>query len=75
MNIPTEYIYGYEKARAVDPERADNYVAHTQIGDPEADALMEELSDLPRSEATRYLQAAMDAEDESELADAPPLMR
>ena len=75
MIVPTDYIPGYEKARAIDPERADNYVAHTKIGDPEADALMEELSELPRSEATRYLQAAMDAEDEKELADAPPLMR
>ena len=28
-NIPTDYKPGYEKARAVAPEIASNYVAHT----------------------------------------------
>ena len=33
MNIPTDYRQGYEKARAVAPDIADNYVAHTLIGE------------------------------------------
>ena len=43
MNIPTDYELGYEKARAVAPDIADNYVAHTLIGDPLAEAMTEDL--------------------------------
>ena len=34
---------GYERARLVEPEIADNYVAHTTIGDPEADPVVDLL--------------------------------
>ena len=34
MKIPTDYAIGYEKARAIAPDIADKYVAHTLIGDP-----------------------------------------
>ena len=53
MELPTAYIPGYEKARAIDPETAANYIAHTTIGDPDADALMAELSALPARENIR----------------------
>ena len=44
MRIPSDYIEGYEAARALDPEMASNYVAHTTVGDPEADYVIERLS-------------------------------
>ena len=44
MNMPSAYTKGYEAARAIDPVRARNYVAHTVIGDPKADELLEELA-------------------------------
>ena len=75
MNIPHAYLPGYEKARALDPERATRYIAHTTIGDPEMDAVVEELSTLGPGEGYRFIQAFMDHEDESVMRDAPPLLR
>ena len=74
MKIPTDYVDGYERARAVNPELADRYLAHTVVGDPEADALMEELSALDPEQVYRFLQAGMDEEEEV-LRDAPPLLQ
>ena len=34
MNIPTDYEAGYENARAIAPDVAAKYIAHTHIGDP-----------------------------------------
>ncbi len=74
MRVPTDYRDGYERARAVDAELAERYVAHTLIGDPDADALMEALAPLEPEQAHRFLQAGMDREAEG-LRDAPPLVR
>lgn len=74
MSIPTDYIEGYEQARAVNPELADKYVAHTLIGDPEADALMEELATIDPEKGFRFLQAGVDQEKDV-LRDAPPLVQ
>ncbi len=71
MNIPTDYAEGYPKARKIDAERADRYVAHTTIGDPDADAMMDELAGIPQAEAMEYLRAGMEAEYRSLLVDAP----
>ena len=60
-DIPTDYLAGYEKARAIDPERADRYVAHTVIGDPLAEAAAEDLAALDREEATRFIEIGMNA--------------
>ena len=70
MNIPTDYAEGYEKARLVNPTLADLYVAHTTVGDPEADALVEELASLGQGRVGRLFHAAMD-EDYAALKDAP----
>ena len=70
MKVPSDYVAGYEKARAIDPELADNYVAHTTLGDPVADALMEDLSTIGQRETGRLIQAAMN-QDDSGLRDAP----
>ena len=74
MKIPTDYIEGYERARAVDPEFADNYIAHTHIGDPEADALVAVLAPLGQDESSRFIQAGI-AQDEKALREAPQVAR
>ena len=71
MKIPTDYGPGYEMARALEPEIASNYIAHTAIGDPEADAVVQELFTLDPGQSGRFIQAAMDGDEET-LAAAPP---
>ena len=70
MRIPTDYLAGYERARSVDRELADNYIAYTTVGDPEADAMVEELWDLGQRDMGRLVQAAMN-QDDAGLRDAP----
>ncbi len=74
MNVPTDYLEGYEKARAIDAELTDRYVAHATIGDPEADAVMEEIASLGREEGNRFVHAGME-QDEDGLRAAPQLVR
>ena len=74
MNIPTDYLEGYERAKAVNPGLAENYVSHTTLGDPEADAMMEELSTVDADEGFRFLKAGMD-EEQDVLRDAPPTVQ
>ncbi len=72
MKIPTDYDNpGYGRACALDPEMADNYIAHTMIGDPLADAAVEVLSTLKRSESNRLISAYMSFPDGTDLPDAP----
>lgn len=70
LEIPADYLPGYEKARRIDQGLADNYIAHTHIGDPVADALIEALSTLPRTQAYRFIEAGMNR-DTTALRDAP----
>ena len=74
MRIPSAYQEGYEKARLLNPDLADKYIAHTTIGDPVMDEVVEEISAIPRSEATRLIQAGMD-ENYELLRDAPQALR
>ena len=74
-SIPTDYRAGYEKARQMAPETAANYVAHTLIGDPLADAMLEDLSDVSRQEQALLFQAALLEQDWESLADAPSSAR
>lgn len=72
MNTPTDYNNpGYGRARALDPEMAENYLAHTTIGDPLADAAVEALSSLKRSESAQLVRAFMDSANGDSLPDAP----
>ena len=75
MKIPSDYDVGYPKARKVDPEMADNYLAHTHIGDPVAEAMAEDLAELGPSKSWPILQAAMDNPTEETLRDAPASVR
>ncbi len=74
MDVPTDYRAGYARARRVDRETADNYVAHTHVGDPVMDAVVEELAGLPRDQSAALLRAGMD-QDRDGLKGAPPLLR
>ncbi|MCY3910910.1 MAG: oxygenase MpaB family protein [bacterium] len=72
MNTPTDYDNpGYAQARALDSEMAENYVAHTMVGDLLADAAVEALSTLKRSESNRLIAAYMSPPDGKDLPDAP----
>ena len=75
MIIPTDYLNGYEQARQADPEQADKYLAHTHIGDPLAEAMTEDLSELDTAEQWRLIQAAMNEEGEGALRNAPASLR
>ena len=74
MTIPTCYEEGFPRARALDPEIASRYIAHTLIEDPEADAVVDLLASLEPTAAARFVSAAMD-QDEDELASAPRVLR
>ena len=74
MDIPATYVSGYEKARQLNPELAANYVAHTTIGDPAADAAIGELLLLEPPEIARLIQAGIDGNAEA-LRTAPPRVR
>ncbi len=72
MKIPTDYGNpGYTRARALSPEMAENYLAHTMIGDPLADAAVEALSKLKRSESNHLISAYMSVPDGNDPPDAP----
>lgn len=72
--IPSDYIAGYEKARLVEPEIADNYIAHTTIGDPDADPVVDLLFSMPAPERARLVEGWM-GQDEQIVRDAPELVR
>ena len=74
-NIPTDYRAGHEKARKLAPETADNYVAHTLVGDPLADAMMEDLAGVSRQEQALLFQAALQDRDWHDLPDLPASAR
>ena len=42
MQIPAGYREGYAKAQARNPALAGRYIEHTLVGDPLADALVDE---------------------------------
>ena len=46
MNMPTDYIQGYEKAHIAGPQLADNYIAHTLIGDPLGEEMAADLEEF-----------------------------
>ena len=71
LAIPSDYVASYERARAVDPERARNYIVHTMIGDPLCDDMMTQLAEVPLREADRFIRAAIEDPDDPALKDAP----
>lgn len=74
MRIPTDYAAGYAEARLVDAELARNYIAHTVVGDPVADAFIAEIDKLPVDEANRLITAGM-RRNEKILSRGPSFVR
>ena len=72
--MPTCYADGFRKAYKIDPDIASNYIKHTTVGDPDADAVIEELSTLDPTLMMRYINAEMDR-DKDQLADAPSILK
>ncbi len=71
LTIPTDYTAGYENARKRAPDVADNYMAHTHIGDPLGEAMVRDLAELGSAESRRLLEAAMNQEGDEALRNAP----
>ena len=71
LAIPSDYVAPYERARAVDPSRAANYIVHTMIGDPVCDEMMVQLAEVPLREADRFIRSAIEDPDAPALKDAP----
>lgn len=69
--VPSDYRPGHEKARQVDLDVADNYIAHMMVGDPEADALMGELDGIDQRQTSHWVKCAMDDPYHSALRAAP----
>ncbi len=62
LSIPSVYIKGYEKARAVNPQLAEKYIEQTTIGDPPADAIIDALALYDPGDRNRLIKAAMQQE-------------
>ena len=74
MQIPSDFVEGYEKARLRDPEVAATYVSHLLVGDPDADAVVEDMASLSQDESAGYIKAAME-QNETVMRDAPESLR
>ena len=57
--IPSAYRDGYEKARAVDPDLAEQYIRQTTASDGPADAVMDALAGFDTGEVNRLVQTCM----------------
>ena len=74
LKIPVNDRLGYEKARQIDPVLAETYIAHTHIGDPPADAVVEALTPLGGAEFHRLITGAMN-QDTAVFDEAPRELR
>ena len=74
MRVPSAYRFGYRRAIPIDLDTAQNYIAHTTVGDPVMDAIAAELATVPREQVHEFIQAGMQ-EDRDGLKHAPQLLR
>ena len=74
MQIPSDYIEGYEQARLRDPELAATYISNLLVGDPGADPVIEDLASLSQDDTAEFIKAAME-QNESVMRDAPESLR
>ena len=63
MRVPSIYAEGYQKARLIDPALIDRYAAHMWVGDPLADAAMQDVASLGGREAVRLIGGAIELEE------------
>ena len=72
MRVPSDYDNpGCTRACALEPEMAENYLAHTVVGDPLADAAVEVLTSMKRSDSSRIISAYMRIPDGQKRPEAP----
>ena len=71
LAIPTDYVASYERAKAVDPNRARNYIVHTMVADPVCDEMMAQLDAVQLRDADHFIRAAIENPDDPALRDAP----
>ena len=74
MQIPSSYQPGYKEALQTDPDLAKTYIQHTLIGDADADALIDAISDFDYEQQGEIIRAGMNL-DEEKLRDAPQAVR
>ena len=74
LKVPSSYAKGYEQARSLNPEFADNYIRHTMIGDEDLDPVMDELFGMPPGEMHQYIHAGLHQEEEW-LSKAPEILQ
>ena len=72
--IPELYKAGYERAVAINPELATQYIRYTVIADPPADRAVESLSHLGTPEVNHLIRGALHL-DTTVLAGAPRPLR
>lgn len=72
--VPSAYTAQYPKAREHSQSRADNYIRHTTVGDPELDPVMEELISMRPDDLHRFIGAGIEQETET-LRKAPRALR
>ena len=75
LKIPSCYVDGYEAARRVDPELAETYIRHTTVGDPAADAVVEELAAIAAPKQVHGIIAATLEHWDELPADTPESLR
>ncbi|MYB23607.1 MAG: DUF2236 domain-containing protein [Acidimicrobiia bacterium] len=76
MTLPTDYDHpGIARARELEPEMAENYLAHTVIGDPIADAAVEALAALERVQSSQMIAAFVNSTADDTWPDAPAAVR
>ena len=71
--VPSAYREGVPRANAVHPLFTANYVAHTRVGDPLLDPVMQALRDLDPEDLHRFIGAGIDQR--PELKHAPRALR
>ena len=74
QKIPSAYQVGYEKAQLLNPSLAAQYIEHTLLNDPVADAVIESLVEFDHGQVHRFIKAGME-QNAPILADAPQLLR
>ena len=65
LQVPSSYTEGFEKARRLNPEFAENYIRHTMIGDEDLDPVMDDLSGMPPGEMHKYIHAGLHQEEDA----------
>lgn len=76
MKLPTDYDHpGVARARVLEPEMAENYLAHTLVGDPVADAAVAELAGMSASASGKFIKALMDESEAAAQLEMPAGLR